>query len=63
MTPERAEAAVNMLKTLRADIRSDVQRRDGLPVNGANVGVALGEMCAQIDALANVLIMLLGDEL
>lgn len=62
MTPERAEAAVNMLKTLRADIRSDVQRREGMALTGANVAVALAEMCAQIDALANVLIVMLGDE-
>lgn len=62
MTPERAEAAVGMLTELRADIRADTHRRDGMELTGRNVGEAFGEICAQVDALANVLIMMLGGE-
>jgi hypothetical protein len=52
---------VAMLRTLRQDINDDVKRRDGQPFDGRNVSVALGEMCAQIDALAGVLIRILDD--
>ena len=55
-------AALAMLSTLRADIVDDVARRDGQPFTGENVAVALGEICAQVDALAKVLIAILEDE-
>lgn len=56
---EVAERALPMLREMRADIVVDVQRREGLPFTGANVAQALGEVCAQVDALAAVLIALL----
>jgi hypothetical protein len=59
MGPERAARAVGMLEELRADIEADVSRRDGQPFDGPHVAVALGEICAQVDALANVLIEIL----
>ena len=61
MTPERAAGAVQMLRVLRSDIPADVARRDGMPLTGPPLATALGEMCAQIDALAAVLIEILGD--
>jgi hypothetical protein len=45
----------SMLKTLQTDIRQDVNQREGMELTGPNVAKALGEMCAQIDALARVL--------
>ena len=62
MNPERREAAVAMLNVLRDDIRADVTHRDGQPFTGTTIGVALGEMCAQIDALARTLIAILEEE-
>lgn len=59
MGPERAARAVEMLEELRADIRADVSRREGRIADGPTVAVALGEICAQVDALANVLIEVL----
>lgn len=61
MSPERAARRVQMLRILRSDIDADVSRRDGMPLTGQAVATALGEMCAQIDALAAVLIEILGD--
>lgn len=61
MTPERAVGAVRMLRALRSDIGADVSRREGMPLTGQTVATALGEMCAQIDALAAVLIAILED--
>lgn len=62
MTPGRKASAAQMLRNLRRDITDDVQRREGMAFTGENVAAALGEMCAQIDALAAVLIALLEDE-
>lgn len=59
MTPERSERAVQMLIALKADIEADVARRDGMLLTGRNVAEALGEIAAQVDALANVLIEIL----
>ena len=59
MTPERAQAAVAMLKTLAQDCEDDVERREGQPLTGPNVAVWLGEMDAKIQALAKVLIVML----
>ena len=61
MSEPWAERAVTMLRTLRADIEADVERRERLPFTGATVGQALGEICAQVDALAAVLIGILDD--
>ena len=61
MNAQQRFNALSMLHTLRADIVDDVARRDGLPLTGQNVAVALGEICAQVDALARVLIAILED--
>jgi len=54
MNAERRERVVKMLRGLRNDIEVDVDRREGLPFTGRNVSEALGEICAQIDAIAAV---------
>lgn len=59
MTPDRTVRAVEMLQTLRQDCLDDAAKRDGQPLTGPNVAVWLGEMGAQIAALADVLIVML----
>lgn len=61
MTLDQRSRAVTMLRALRQDIAADVRRRDGLILSGRSVGTALGEICAQVDALAHVLIDMLDD--
>lgn len=56
----QAERVVHMLTDLRVDIANDVIRREGQPFTGPNVAAALGEICAQVDALASVLLWMLG---
>jgi hypothetical protein len=58
---DQREKMLGVLRMVQSDIQADVKRRDGQPFNGRNVSEALGEMCAQIDALANVLVHLLED--
>jgi hypothetical protein len=62
MTPERTEKAVAMLKDLRQDCANDAAAREGQLLTGPNVAKWLGEMGAQIAALASVLILILEDE-
>jgi hypothetical protein len=62
MTPQRREQIAAVLEGLRSDIEADVSRRDGLPFNGATVAQALGEICAQVDALAHALIVILRED-
>ena len=50
---QQLQAAAEMLVTLRADIPADVERREGLPFTGQTVAAALGEICAQVDAVAH----------
>ncbi len=57
--PSQVERVVQMLTDLRVDIASDVLRREKLLLTGDNVAVALGEICAQVDALAHVLLWML----
>lgn len=61
MTPERKSAIESVLEMLREDIVADVKRRDGQPLTGENVGQALGEIAAQVDALAHICQALLAD--
>jgi hypothetical protein len=58
---DQREKMLGVLRMVQSDIQADVKRRDGQPFNGRNVSEALGEMYAQIDALANVLVHLLED--
>lgn len=46
------DRVLKALGEIRSDVEQDVARREGMPFNGATVGEALGEICAQIDALA-----------
>lgn len=59
---ERAVAARAMLRNLRRDIVQDVHELDGQPFEGKVVAEAIGNLAAQVDALANVCLFLLGDE-
>lgn len=59
MNPERTAKAVAMLKELRQDCADDATARNGQPLTGPNVAKWLGEMGAQIAALASVLIAIL----
>lgn len=59
MEPERKARAVRMLRTLRQDLEEDVLELEGAKFTAQNVSIALGQMAAQIDALANVLIELM----
>ena len=59
MTPQKIDKAIEMLTELRADITTDVVRRDGQPFTGYEVGTALGEIAAQLDAVAHVVLEML----
>lgn len=59
MTPERSRSAVAMLTVLREDIAADIRASEGQAFNGPNVAHALGNLAAQVDALAHVLVDLL----
>jgi hypothetical protein len=59
---DRAFAARTMLRTLKTDIESDVVALEGAPFDGKTVSAYLGGLAAQVDALANVLLFMLGDE-
>lgn len=48
----RCEQIAATAKAMRADLADDVARREGQPFNGQIISIALGEMCAQLDALA-----------
>lgn len=61
MSPARKAAIESALEVIREDITTDVTRRDGQPLTGANVGQALGEICAQVDALASICQALLAE--
>jgi hypothetical protein len=60
--PHRALAARNMLHVLKDDIDRDIARLEGAPFEARTVAVAIGNLAAQVDALANVLLWMLGDE-
>jgi hypothetical protein len=62
MDTERKTNAVKMLRELKQDCFSDTRKRDAQPFTGRNVAEALGEICAQIDALATVLIAILEED-
>ena len=50
------ERIIAICTGIRTDIEDDVRRREGMPLTGENVAVALGEICAQVHALANCMI-------
>ena len=54
MRPERKDAIRSVLQMIREDVVTDTARREGLPLTGRNVAGALGEICAQVGALANI---------
>jgi hypothetical protein len=62
MISERAQGMTAMLRILADDCATDTAARDGQPLTGANVAKWLGEMSAQIAAIADVLIAILGNE-
>lgn len=55
MTPERRAAVVAVMKMIQEDVAADTSRREGLPFTGATVAAALGEICAQVGALAHAI--------
>jgi hypothetical protein len=61
LTAERAARFRSMLTALRADTEADVIRFEGQPFTGRAVGEALGQLGAQIDALAGVCAVLLDE--
>lgn len=60
--PHRALSARTMLRELKSDIEADIERLDGAAFTGAIVSEYLGGLAAQVDALANVLLFILGDQ-
>lgn len=61
LTVEHAGRIQRTLSMIRDDIRADVVRREGQPFDGRHVAAALGEICAQVDALAAILQVLVGE--
>lgn len=53
MTPEERAAHSNRMRMVSEDCVTDSTRRDGEPFTGNNVGAALGEIAAQIKAIAD----------
>lgn len=55
MTPEMKARSLEIIRDVKADCAADVDRREGQPLTGQNMGVWLGEMSGLIVGLANVL--------
>jgi hypothetical protein len=60
-TADQTDRIQRTLAVIREDIRADVERREGQPFDGRHVAAALGEICAQIDALAGILQVMVGE--
>lgn len=61
MTPEKRSAAVSVMQMIQQDVESDTARREGQAFTGANVAAALGEIAAQVQAVARAVELLLTD--
>lgn len=59
MNPEQRDRAIQVMQIIQSDVEADTNRREGLPLTGANVAAALGEICAQVGALARGVELLL----
>lgn len=57
--PERRDRAIQVMQEIQADVETDSRRRDGQEFNGRNVATALGELAAQVGAIARGVEMLL----
>lgn len=57
--PERRDRAIQVLQMIQTDVEADTRRREGMPFTGRNVGQALGEIAAQVGAIAKAVEMLL----
>lgn len=49
-------------QTISADCAADTAKREGMEFTGRNVGQALGELAAQVDALARMVDTLLAEQ-
>lgn len=61
MNAEKKARILEVLADIREDIRNDVAGREYMPLTGPNVATALGEICAQVDALAHIVTTLVAD--
>lgn len=61
IAPERRDQAVRVMQEIQADVASDTRRREGMAFTGQNVGQALGELAAQVGAIARGVELLLRD--
>ena len=59
MTPEKRDAAIRVMQMIQTDVATDTRRREGMELTGHNVATALGEIAAQVDAVARGVELLL----
>jgi hypothetical protein len=62
ISEEQRTNLVRVLNIIRDEIPEDVQRREGLPFTGRTMAEALAEICAEVDALAHILLIMLGED-
>jgi hypothetical protein len=62
MTGPERKRAVEVMQMIQADVETDTERREGLPFTARNVAGALGELAAQIGAVARTVELLLHEQ-
>lgn len=61
ITQELKARLIEICRLIQDDMEADTNRREGLPLTGENVAVALGEVCATLSGLASVVEMLVAE--
>lgn len=59
MNTEQRDRAINVMQMIQTDVETDSRRREGMEFTGRNVSVALGEIAAQVGAIARAVELLL----
>lgn len=61
ITPLQRAKAIQSMQMIQTDVAADTSRREGLPLTGPNVAQALGELAAQVGAIARGVEILLSE--